>query len=103
VYECLGIVGVQALAERERFVLQFFAAPVDELRDRSGDAVAQHGQVVLVAEIVSQLMKFVRHLVDRVGAGEGTLAFDTALADGTITTTGRKQALRHFRQIFQLT
>ena len=33
----------------------------------------------------------------------GSLDLDTALADGTITTTGRKQALRHFRQIFQLT
>jgi DNA-binding HxlR family transcriptional regulator len=32
----------------------------------------------------------------------GALDLDAALADGTVTTTGPKQALRHFREIFQL-
>jgi DNA-binding HxlR family transcriptional regulator len=32
----------------------------------------------------------------------GTLDLDDAIADGTVTTSGRNVALRHFRQVFQL-
>ena len=32
----------------------------------------------------------------------GTLDLDDAIADGTITTSGSKVALRHFRKVFQL-
>jgi DNA-binding HxlR family transcriptional regulator len=33
----------------------------------------------------------------------GALAFDDALGEGIVSTRGSEQALRHFRQIFQLT
>src|SRR6185312_10600691 len=65
VRERLRLLRAQTLTERERLVLQLFAAPVDEIRDPSRSSSAQHGQVVLIAKIVSEPMKVVGQLAYR--------------------------------------
>ena len=65
VYECLRLVRVKTLAESESLVLEFLASPIDEIGCRRSDSRTQHREVVLIAEVVSEVMELVGQLADR--------------------------------------
>ena len=66
--ECLRLFAYSRSPERQRLVLQFLAAPIDELGDRRREPRAEHREVVLIAEIVGQVMELVGELADRARA-----------------------------------
>src|SRR5262245_20143827 len=74
--ECLRLVGIQPLAERKSLVLQLFAPAIYECFERTGrclaqassgrgNALTQDREVVLIAQVVSQMMELISELADR--------------------------------------
>ena len=60
---------VQALAQRQRLVLQLLAAAIDQRVQlaRRCSSLAEHREVVLIAQIVRPVMELVGELADRAG------------------------------------